>query len=52
MLADEKGDDVLKSSIANEKQKLRDATQDPIIDAAKTPEELKAAIPMVLRRVA
>lgn len=47
--ADEAGDAVAKASIASQKQALRDATDDPAIAAAKTAEELKAAIPEVLR---
>lgn len=40
--ADEKGDASAKKRIAAEKQKLRDATDDPAIAGAKTCEELKA----------
>jgi hypothetical protein len=47
--ADEIGDAEAKAAIAARKQALRDATKDPAIDAAKTPEELKAAIPDVLK---
>ena len=47
--ADEKGDAVLKAQIAAKKQALRDATEHPTITAAKTPEELKAAIPDALK---
>lgn len=35
--------------VAARKQALRDVTADPSISAARTPEELKAAIPAVLR---
>jgi hypothetical protein len=47
--ADENGDAEAKAAIAARKQALRDATKDPAIDAAKTPEELKAAIPDALK---
>jgi hypothetical protein len=40
--ADEVRDDAAKATIAAEKEKLRSATDDPAIDAAATPEELKA----------
>jgi hypothetical protein len=43
--ADEQGNSAAKQSIAAEKQVLRDATKDPRIDAAATPEELMAAWP-------
>lgn len=46
--ADEVGDAVLKKQIAVKKQALRDATADPRIAAATTPEQLKAVIPDVL----
>lgn len=39
--ADEAGDTVWKSDVASRKQALRDAPQDPRIDSAATPEELK-----------
>lgn len=42
MRAVELGDNDLQSQIAAEKQRLRDATQDPSIEAAQTPEDLKA----------
>lgn len=45
----ETGDAELVGDIRAQKQALRDATDDPIIDAAATPEELKAAIPEVLK---
>lgn len=35
--------------ITTKKQALRDVTADPAIDAAKTPEELKAVLPAVLK---
>lgn len=47
--ADERGDTAEKQRIAARKQALRDVTADPRIDAAQTPEELKAAVPEVLR---
>ena len=47
--ADEQGDAVAKAAIAAQKQALRDVTADPAIDAAKTPEELKAVLPAALR---
>ena len=43
--ADEKGDTALKAQIAARKQALRDVTKHPAIAAAKTPDELKVAIP-------
>jgi hypothetical protein len=42
MRADERGDAEEKSRIAREKQRLRDITKHPAIDAAATVEELKA----------
>lgn len=39
--ADERGDAKAKAEIAARKQALRDITNDPRIDAAKTPEDLK-----------
>jgi hypothetical protein len=47
--ADERGDLIAKQEIAARKQALRDVTADPAIEAARTPEELKAAIPEALR---
>lgn len=41
MRADERGDAAKKTEIAARKQALRDAPNDPRIEAAKTPEELK-----------
>jgi hypothetical protein len=46
--ADEQDDAKAKKAVAAEKQALRDATKDPRIDAAVTPEELTAAWPEVL----
>lgn len=40
--ADEKGDKARKQEIAQEKQRLRDITADPRIEAAGTPDELRA----------
>lgn len=48
MRADEEGQTGTKTAIAAVKRRLRDVTADPRIDAAKTPEELKAVIPEVL----
>ena len=45
----ETGDTELVGDIRAQKQALRDATDDPVIDAAATPEELKAATPEVLK---
>jgi hypothetical protein len=42
--ADERGDKAEKARIAEKKQALRDVTADPRIDAAGTPEELKAVV--------
>lgn len=49
MRADEAGNTALKAQLVAEKQELRDVTQDPRIDAATTPGELKAVIPAVLK---
>ena len=46
--ADEAGDASAKKVIAEKKQALRDATRDPVIDAAADVGALKAAIPAVL----
>ena len=43
MRAVESADTVTQASVSAEKQALRDATSDPDIVAATTPEELKAA---------
>jgi len=48
MRAQEAGDTTLQQEIAAKKQALRDATVDPVIDAAATPDELKAATPAAL----
>jgi hypothetical protein len=45
----ETGDDAKRAEVATRKQALRDATSDPSIEAAETPEELKAAIPRSLK---
>ena len=47
--ADEAGDEPKKAEVRAYKQALRDVPQDPRIDAAQTPEELKAIVPDVLR---
>ena len=44
--ADEDGDAPAKAKIVARKKKLRDAPQDPRIDAAKTPEDLKLVDPL------
>jgi len=49
MRAQEAGDTALQQEIAAKKQALRDATVDPAIDAATTPDELKAATPAALQ---
>lgn len=46
--ADETGDANRKRDVAARKQALRDVTADPRIEAAKTPEELKAVWPEIL----
>jgi len=46
--ADERGDTTAKTSIATQKQQLRDVTADPAIDAAATIAQLKAVWPAVL----
>jgi hypothetical protein len=48
--ADEAGDQAEKVRIAKQKQALRDVTADPAIDAAQTPEELRAVIPVALKQ--
>jgi len=48
MRAVEAGDAEKQAEIAAKKQALRDATDDPVIAAAQTPEELKAAVPAAL----
>lgn len=47
--ADESVDRVKKRDIAARKQALRDVTDDPAIESAQTPEELKSVWPDVLR---
>ena len=49
MRADEVGDAIEKQRIAAKKQALRDVTADPMIDAATTPEQLKAVWPEFLK---
>ena len=49
MRAVEAGDAEKQAEIAAKKQALRDATNDPVINAAQTPEELKAAVPAALQ---
>jgi hypothetical protein len=49
MRAVEAGDAEKQAEIAAKKQALRDATDDPVIAAAQTPEELKAAVPAALQ---
>lgn len=49
MRADEAGDQQEKKRIALRKQALRDVTADPAIEAAVSPEALKAVIPGALR---
>ena len=49
MQADELGDVQKKAQIAAKKQVLRDVTKDLSIATAKTPDELKKAIPVVLQ---
>jgi len=48
MRAQEAGDTQKQALIAEKKQSLRDVTADPAIDAATTPDELKAVRPDVL----
>ena len=48
MRAQEQGDQAKADEIAAKKQALRDVTDDPAIDAATTPDELKAVRPKVL----
>lgn len=48
MRAVEAGDTAKQSEIAAKKQALRDATNDPAIDSATTPEQLKAVTPAAL----
>ena len=46
--ADETGDIAEKQRIAAQKQALRNVTADPAIEAAQTPEQLKAVMPAIL----
>ena len=46
--ADEAGDTGAKADIAKRKQALRDVTADPAIEAARTPDELRAVWPAEL----
>lgn len=46
--ADEEGDVAKKQDVARRKKALRDVTVDPAIEAAKTPDALKAVWPAVL----
>ena len=48
MRAVEAGDTEAQATIAAKKQALRDATDDPAIAAASTPDELKAVRPSAL----
>lgn len=48
MRAVEQGDADAQATIAAKKQALRDATSDPAITAATTPDELKAVVPTAL----
>lgn len=48
MRAVETGDTALQTEIATKKQALRDATDDPAIANASTPDELKAVVPSAL----
>lgn len=45
MRALESGDAAKQAEIATKKQALRDATADPVVISAVTPEELKLAVP-------
>jgi hypothetical protein len=49
MRAVEQGDTELQATIVAKKQALRDATDDPAILAAQTPDELKAVVPTALQ---
>lgn len=49
MRAVETGDTAKQADIAAKKQALRDATQDPAIATAQTPEQLKAVVPEALQ---
>ena len=52
MRAVEAGDTAAQATIAAKKQALRDATDDPAIAAATTPDELKAVVPTALQEEA
>lgn len=45
----EAGDTAAQAEISARKQALRDATKDPALTAATTPDELKAIIPAALQ---
>jgi len=49
MRANETGEAVKRLAVVKKKQELRDVTADPRIEAAKTPEELKAVWPECLK---
>jgi len=49
MRAVESGDTEAQTTIAAQKQALRDATDDPAIAYATTPDELKAVVPVALQ---
>lgn len=49
MRAVEQGDTAKQAEISTKKQALRDATEDPVLLNAKTPDELKEAVPEALK---
>lgn len=49
MRAVETGDTVKQAEVAAKKQALRDATKDPAIATAQTPDQLKAVVPEALQ---
>lgn len=49
--ASERKDELDMQRIAADKQALRDAPADPIIEAAQTPDELRQAVPVVMKGV-
>jgi len=51
MRALESGDAAKQAEIATKKQALRDATADPVVISAVTPEELKLAVPVAFTLV-
>ena len=51
MRAIESGDAAKQAEVSAKKQALRDATQDPVILNAQTPDQLKAATPAALQGV-